>query len=416
MTSYFKMEDLKYDRILTFFVQVATLCIFLPYISPFPISSDTQPLAIVICTLTIVFIFSSQTVKMKPIKIPYISMFSALSCGYVVSLSLIYGSFELRGIASYISLLVFSMFGSIIAVRPHMIKAPLLLAAVLWLVVGVAQLLLSKDFGTIFQHRATSSISRGVVSLASEPSHYSMMCVLLIVFLDIYKTRIRNLSPWVLKLQITFGIQILFLSRSTFGILALLLWIFIKIYLSFKKKMISTVLISIVFAFSVYVAKKMNLHHEFRLVYLVSEIIENISEPQYIFIKDASANARAADIIISTYSFFESIPLPIGHGLGTWKDYLGSADENFDYLWHIVPGSNRIMSGYGGLLYEVGLLGFILIISIFFSLYRLGSPEVKVAAVFLTIFMFTAVPIATPIFGFIVGFGSCYFAKQSDTG
>jgi len=99
-------------------------------------------------------------------------------------------------------------------------------------------------------------------------------------------------------------------------------------------------------------------------------------------LKDESIIARVNAIIFAVESFFKNFGIP--HG----------------FVYEGMPGI-RIMSGYGTLLYEMGVFGVILIVSVFRYLFRTFNMAY---AITITIVMFSAVQLGLPIFAFLIGF------------
>ena len=108
-----------------------------------------------------------------------------------------------------------------------------------------------------------------------------------------------------------------------------------------------------------------------------------IENPVSIFLNDVSIKERLLSITLSLRYFFVDFGFP--HGFVLFKEY----------------NHNRIMSGFGALLYEMGIIGLIYIVYIFKTI----KSSFNVSYAFsIIIIMFSAIQLGLPIFGFLTGF------------
>jgi hypothetical protein len=125
-----------------------------------------------------------------------------------------------------------------------------------------------------------------------------------------------------------------------------------------------------------------------RIVVIISSFLEDPSSLQ----KDESIMARFGDIMISLESFLKDFGLP--HGFSKF----------------ITP-EGRIMSGYGTLLHELGVVG----LAYIFLIYKKIKSSFNVSyAMAITTVMFSAIQIGIPIFAFLLEFSGRYNADKTE--
>jgi hypothetical protein len=145
-----------------------------------------------------------------------------------------------------------------------------------------------------------------------------------------------------------------------------------------------------------------------RIVKLFLLLVEN---PVLLLTVDASVNERAFHIYFSFLGALEHYLLPRGYS--AWAPYLEDAVARFGDL---TSGAmvGRIMSGYGSAFFELGFMAVLIPGAITLGLYRFYQGDRKmflVMAAFIHTVLMTAIPLAFPLIGFIIGY-LAFYARQ----
>lgn len=369
---------------------IAIVSIFFPYVALIKSDSDTQPYAFIFNSVFIfIYIFSKKIVFSKKLLIYYLLFL------YSVFLSVSLESYNIRSIFGYASIALITTSVYLI-VKDSLINYKLISIYVfIWFLFGLIQTFYNRDFGSILLPRMTTGTTRGVVGLAPEPSYYGISCIFMFVVLRIYICKNLIDHKMALFLEVILIFQILFLAQSSIAILMLILYLLIKLIISFNFKMLFYSLVFLFFCYLI-IDNSLSESRVFSLVRLV------FSEPKYIYIVDASINDRFGQIYISLLGFIKSFPVAIGHGTNSWEDYL--INNLYSYPdFYGVSITDRIMSGFGGGLFELGLAGILLPFLSILIFFRHHEKEMKVLGVFVFICLFAAIPLAFPLYSFLLG-------------
>jgi len=349
------------------------LCgVFFPYIELVPIGVDTQPHALLL-SVVIVFLSKSKGVP-KATVILFFPLFLSLIFMLISGASMN----ALRSLGNYVSLF-FIVWGTIIFLRNGGCKIflkyfPYFVYA--WFFVGFVQFLGWDNFGTSLLPRAIGSnlAGRGVVGLAPEPTFYGVTCLFMLFF----ALEIKNKS-----LVVSLLIQIVLFSRSSMSILLLVLLAGLYfISLSNVKKMKSIAMIPL-FLLAAYPLMHSDAIQDSRVYILADRFVQAPGE----ILNEGSVYHRWKHIEISLIETFNNNGFP--HG------------------FYKPIGISRIMSGYGAVLYEMGVVGLTIILLplfVFRKYYKNSFGLFFMWGTFFTALMFTATPIAFPMFGFMLGF------------
>ena len=131
-------------------------------------------------------------------------------------------------------------------------------------------------------------------------------------------------------------------------------------------------------------------------------IIKELDNPIELLVEDASINQRIGHIYYTLKGSIENLGLP--NGYNKWIKYI---EEQYNEYFPWVSPTVSIMSGYGAAIFELGIIGIIIIIISFKSLrfYLKNKGDNIVFLISLTLVMFTALPLSNPIYSFFVGYG-----------
>lgn len=225
----------------------------------------------------------------------------------------------------------------------------------LWSIVAIIQVF-DNSLLIFWRNRATIGGGRGSISFATEPAYF-------VFFLILSSSILYSINP---KNKYYFLISLLFsviLAKSFIGMLFLLI-IIIIVYLG-KKNIIKIIIIGIIGIIAIpTLVSFIPVDTEYRFLRLMKSILNN---PKLLLLKDGSAKTRIFHIVFSLKGSLENIMFP--NGFSSWGEYaklsLIKYKENFllnqseiiELMERKIP--NNINTMFGGMLYELGILGLI---------------------------------------------------------
>lgn len=354
-----------------------------PFVTFIHFGTDLQPWTLLIagiifagCVLKKKISLKTQIVKLLLVFFVYVSLIGAYS---VVVKDTFWH--PLRSYVNYISLLVlplamFFMFRSQRGLQERTIK----IAINVWLIVGLVQKYIHPQFlyEIIAGHRTTAS--RGVVSLASEPSFYGYMCIFFLLFVLFFE---RHRIFYCINLCF----QILFLASSSVTVVYMA--VFLGCYLvsclihpTKRNLVVGLSGIAAIVLVWMFILPLVVEHIGGRMGELLSMLLD---DPMSV-LADGSIQDRIEHIVMALQGVVSNYGLPNG----------------FTHF--------RMMSGYGTALYECGIPGLMIIVLQLVIVYK-GNSDNKTAALAITtglmIMMFSAVQLATPLYSAYLAY-CCY--------
>ena len=392
------------------FSNILLVLVLFPYFSIIQTPFDTQPFAVIFSIL----IFSILLVKKDselsfpfPLWVLFV-IFLYTMVIYFINSNYYYGMMSLAGYASvfFITLVSYKTF-KYINIRIYF------LSIFIWFFFGVTQLFFNKSFGRWFVPRMSTSVARGVTSLAVEPSYYATVCIFALILNELfYKNAKYNRKVYYTVMCILVFQTII--SFSGLGFLFLLVFFFskcisliffdrgIKRSRAFFSSIIIPLLIILLFLYLPV------LQHTRAGILLRS----GLRDPVTLLFTDQSAADRISHILLSFYSLFYSYG--VGLGLGTWGDYsnllIASAGGRIEELANVwLSTGGRIMSGWGSTIYEIGTFGVLFIIVFLWIMFAGLRRNKEMKSVYfmsmltMGFVMLMAVPIAFPLFGYTLG-------------
>ena len=150
---------------------------------------------------------------------------------------------------------------------------------------------------------------------------------------------------------------------------------------------------------------------ESRLTYLISEFT---NRPEQLLSRDFSITDRLFHVIFSLKGFYNNFTFP--NGFLSWENFMSSQIEKYtnlgaipaDYANHHARArGGRIMSGYGSAFFELGIIAFLIplsLISLYYSLYKNDLKKFFFFSLLVNTIMFSAIPVGFSIFAFYIGF------------
>jgi len=370
------------------------------------LGTDLQPTALGLASISLVAIAGLARDKMA-LPLSRVHLLLLLCCLYSFLISFVHDSYSIQSFGNYTSLFVFSLFGFWTVRFGALSISPILVSIGAWLLTGTVQSYIDRQFGLqlLFHSRTTSD--RGVASLAAEPSYYGICCLFLLFSMQFFRTHTPSKQRVILITEVLLVFQIILLAKSMFAILGLVVWLFSSFILKPNKSIKFTLGAS--FLFLIGGGAIVALGGE-RLNKLMNGFFSN---PLSLFKTDASANQRLSDIAGAVYGFLSQLPLAFGYGTNTWVAYQEEIGRISNFFWY--GKSYRIMSGYGAAMFELGFVGLVIPITCFVSFWRHDCYRIRAIGISLSIVMFAAVPLALPMFSFLIGIseGATFLNQRS---
>ena len=389
---------------------ILLLLVLFPYISLSYTPYDTQPYTLIFSF----FIFSILVVKKKNnLSFPrplgcILLIFLYAICIYHLFSDHVYAYRSLAGYASifFIALASYKTF-KYINVKYYIISV------FIWLFFGVVQLTTDKYFCSWLLPRMSSSIERGVTSLAVEPSYYAIVCIFLLILNDIFyiADKYNKLLYFIIMILLSFQILI---SLSGLGLLFLTIFFFAKIISVLLSGGIVRNFITVCFCgmVSFFFILSFLYIPELQSTRGGALLTNAINDPIMLFYADGSIADRASHLLLSFYSLIYSHG--IGLGLGTWNNnvyaLINSAGGWIEEIASVdLSIGGRILSGWGSAFFELGIVGVFLFLTVLWIMFFGMRRNRKMRSVYLSssivIFsiMCMAVPLAFPLFGYIIG-------------
>lgn len=340
-------------------------------------SSDIQPY----CMIFAILIIARLSIKEKlliNIKLWNLYMWICVAMGVATIFTIIDGTFSgvLRYIATYVSLIAISYCSYYFCKRNNGIKEKYIKIIInAYLVVGIIQYFVNRTFLYSFVSNARTTSNRGVISLASEPSFYGYVCIFLLILVLDFKENKKFYS-------INLLIQILFLAKSSVTFLYLVIFFAVwGIYIlkNVNKKYLFIFLGAFIGLAGVcYYFFNSESNSSQRIVYMLKAVMNRDFK---LLLNDTSISIRLGDIRLCLEGFIDRLGIPKGFA------------------------TKKISSGFGSILYTMGWFGIIVILKIFTIIKGAFSDYRKVVMpIFLTIIMFSAIQVSSPIFAFLIGY------------
>jgi hypothetical protein len=273
----------------------------------------------------------------------------------------------------------------------------------IWFIVGFIQTFAYSNFLTFLSPRAIGTITygRGVVALAPEPTFYALIAglLLLLSLLNRQKGQLNRLNVILCLISI-----FIFSKSATVILLLIITFVFYLIILMFHKGIKYFFLLSAVcIILTIFSITIINQDYDNRLFYIVKKVANN---PQIIFVVDDSVNERFIHLFFPLKGLLDNYMLP--HGFNGFNSYMSEIYKSYEYSEYLVSyrdSYTRIMSGYGSVFFELGLLGVYIFISInmqFFKIIKRRFSDIF-SLIFFNLMLFIALPFVTALVPFVIG-------------
>lgn len=381
------------------FLLYLTCC--LPFLRILPINSDMQPYAFIVSFIYLV-VYRNQLFIPKFHRIAFwifalIAVMAGIQLVFNRDLSVMLLIRKVYNYAAlyFISLALVNSVKKTQGLKENWIKAFVLL----WFVVGAVQILFDREFLSFLVSNYRTNKTRGVGGLASEPSFYGYVMVFFIVLSNEFKR-----GKWLF--QIICVLQIVAFAQSAVSFVYLVVFALMFVISEIihfgqrnKREKLKRLLIAVasvvVLTVTVLIVIKTMSHTRFVAVWTnLFSRLDQIRSLKGLFAVDGSVALRVEAIIIAFQGFAQMWGFPNGFGR--------IQINGIEY--------ERIMSGYGAVIYELGILGIILILVITIIMVR-GLKNGFVFGIGILICMFSAIQPGSPLFIFV--FACALYAKDN---
>ena len=307
--------------------------VLFPYLSPIGTPFDTQPYALLSALLLLLATISSGTLR-APSAFWVLLQFLAVPAAYAIEAMAEAPLASVRAFARYVTPVALMWAGYLSAsiIRSHIFG----LAVWIWLVFGVLDWLfktgsISIDLSALVTSASRTDASRGVTSLAVEPSYYAIACYYMLILNELFFRRRQYGSKRYLVFSAALCAQMLFLSQSGFSVVLVAIWLLYKTVISLRKakELLYVATAAPLIALSIWGILRNT--RAGRLVQLAMN--EGVIGAIW---RDTSIAQRVQHIGVALQGFYSSFPY--GNGFA-----------------HEDP----IMSGIGTVLFELGLFGMV---------------------------------------------------------
>jgi hypothetical protein len=364
----------------------------LPWVSFGTNKLETQPWFMILGLLFVVSVakFPVRRNVCFIILIPVALVLTMILSGFYVDF------LEARAIVSYMAF-VLVLFGFYVYVMRYGFPWKIIIFSnIIWLFVAVLQIRYGKMIFD-FLVSARTSETRGVTSLAAEPTYFGFFLLFISWMYLIAGNYKLPLRIWLLV--ILNSVFMVFFSRSSTAVLFLVVGICFFIIRSFSvRSSVGLVLALVISLLSVHYA--VQLMPGTRLFSLYKKVFSiRVIELAYI---DDSINGRLADVIFPIHGFFINYGLPGGfHSYGLMRSELISVYGGYFRSGRSGSEDNKIMSFSGAFLYELGLFAAAFFVGLFLMLWD-GTKKRFTELAFFFIILLNSFSVAFPLVAMII--------------
>jgi len=372
------------------------LCLCFPYVTPISFGTDVQPWGVMFATiLTTVLLLKGYKFKI---------LLTLLFIPIIASILLFpfsdhpFSAF--RSITGYVSIGVIPLaFHYLLKTNYENTIMILKFAVIAYMLVALVQTFIYIDFMSFVLNRLVGGGGRGVNSLSTEPTFYGLICLFLLLTISALEMTNKKLYIYLLL------IQIIFLSQSSMTILLLLIFGFFYVLFRMGPKTIFLGSSTCIILFYVVTMSEI----DNRAITLATKLITN---PEVLLL-DGSINSRAGNIYFSLKGFFDNYGVPAG--FSAFPIYWTSEIAGHDIFFQSASSAPiRIMSFYGAMLFELGLIGALVPITysiIIFEAYKDNVRQFLILMFYINAILFTAVPMSFTLVGMY--FGALIFKAEN---
>ncbi len=392
ITKGVKLVPIKLNILLEF---VFVFFCFFPYLKILPLKLDLQPNALLFA------IVISVTKLSKKFSILFLLLIVSLLFSFIIIPIYSLSDTAIRSIGNYLGLffITLSMY-FLLEEDKALIKTWLKWVIIVWGVVAFIQKYFAPKIVLFLLNRGNFQGwgGRGVESLSPEPTAFGF--VILFFFLLLITTKETNI--WLYFLV---GIEMVFLAKSSTSLALIALGIILWFIINIKSIRGGLLTLSLFFILVRFIRPSEWGPVESRTAYLVAELSRGWGEGferglQHAIKMDTSINERLSNIIFSIYGFIKEFPY--GHGYGAFTEYFQKVLPQFENYINTRAFGNRIMSGTGATLFELGIVGLLIPIFISIIIFRANQLTMRVRLFLffmVQLILLNSVPLGLPYLG-----------------
>ncbi len=344
---------------------------------------DSQPWPLLFGLL---FLFTSFRTKIlhKDVLIFLLPLFALIS--WLFFSKNILDFIALRAFISYLTISV-CLLGFLIFLRKYEFPWKLVIFInIIYLVVGLLQLYYPNLVASIVIQRGIGLGGRGVTGLAPEPTFFAIY-LFFISFIYLAQSNFKT-DKRILYLVTANVLAIIFLAKSASVLLFVILSVPFLLITRMSLKSLIYLTLVIIFITPIF----FNILEESRIMTLF--ILLSEEGLWTLIFQDASVNDRLANVVYPLHGFYINNFLPSGfHSFTQMHSYLTDFYQGF---FNYGSGSTSILSYVGAFLYELGFLGLLFLIFIFFRMQD-GSTSRLFDTLLLFILLNSSVPPSFPL-------------------
>jgi len=362
--------------------------ILFPWVSFGLNSMDTQPYYIIILAAYAVFTIS----RSKPIWVwlPFFTFILSILMG------LAFGNIDFffaRSVIGYLSLFLVCNYFYEMKKQGKNFYKPVLVSCMIMFVVAIIQAVVDQNIFDFLVHVRTQG-GRGVTSLTPEPTYFAIY-IIFASFILLVEKRADNFKSFN-YMMLCNAISLLFLSKSSMGVLFVILALVFFAFSNVKRGM----LLFLTCIFGVFLLLNMfDGSGTSRMEHLANIALDDPSD----LLLDASVNDRVKHLVYPVQIFISDYAMP--HGFHGFEDASSLLDVTYNYFFSTIwtSYSGKIMSGFGSVLFELGFFGLPMVLWLgYFCVYSYVDRGRMWICLSILLYMFTAIPIAFTLFPMLV--------------
>lgn len=380
-------------------VYIFFLCCLFPYVEVLMIGTDTQPNAILVGVLILLFM------KNKVINYPLMALWSMFFLSLLFAFDSNLDNFTtVKTTLNYLSpAIVATITYNILSNTKFRISFRFFFSAVMiYFVIGFVQHYFISHFMTFLlsMARGIHMHGRGVISLTNEPAFYGITCLMMMIFSLMNYSKKQNLLCIPILLY-----QLLFLAKTTtaFGVLIVALAIFGVIQTIRMKLWYVLGFVVVIVIGSITYTHLLKVYEDTRVGKLAEEFIE---DPLMLAQVDESASIRLTGTFAPILGIKENYFLPFG--FGRYNSFISELYYGRKYRKLIIPYTlkfkDKIEGGLNAVLFHFGFLGLLFPLGIYFSFKGLlGRPEYLFSLI-LFYLLLVNIQLMNAMIGLIIGY------------
>jgi hypothetical protein len=392
------------------FASFTIFFVLLPYLSPFPLGSDVQPIAGLMCFLWLMV--NKRSVKLQPFDLALL----AFCLLYTVNFDRTGGEITALSFRKHVNLLyIFPIY--LFAKNLQTFKVSTIdIALFLILVIGIVQIispgLYEITAGQVIRLKRAEFEGRGISSLAPEPTDMGFTMFYTFVLLKILAAKCKSERSFAVEKCMTVAVALLTFSGSS-------VFSFFFAKLGSIRTSLRTVFYSIVATLVLVFALGVAVEQFATEIPRPFLMLNALFSSPLVLVGSTSLGYRVAHFWLGFSSVFTSDFYFIGSGIGSLQQ-LGTELLEKSGIMNFIPFTEQyaaavrdsvngvqLSSSAGQLMFEMGFLGLAGVLALLYKSYSLGclySNEIgRLSLIAFALFLFQSFPLSYPLPWFVLG-------------